>query len=953
MRRPREGGAAALAVPLLALAWLVVASGPAGAAGSRDLRSHVLIGVTPDQAFSVAVEGEEIPASPALSDSNGILTFEFSDSGYPEGPLTVFVAPEGVFLVSDISVSSVTETSARVTWTTNALGTSLVEYGTSAAYGSTSPADTSLVWEHRVDLAGLQPGTLYHFRVVSDDGEGRLATSGDRTFRTAHPPLEIAGVVVADVGTTWATIEWETSRPADSRVEYGETAAYGSSTIPDPEEVVDHSVTIDGLDPGTTYHFRAASYDAHGSAVSDDGTFDTGIEPLEMTSPVVEEIGTTSAVVSWTTTRPATSVLEIGETPAYELPAEVDSTLAVEHMVELEGLAPGTVYHFRASSRDAYGQTVASGDDTLETGVEPLGMTPPVVEETGTTSAIVSWTTTRPATSVLEIGETPAYELPAEVDSALVSEHVIELEDLVPGTVYHFRASSRDGYGQTVASADATLETEVEPLGMTSPLVGDVGTTWAVISWETSRPALSSIAYGPTAAYGDTLDIGGEFVTEHSSTLSGLAEGALYHFAAISIDGDGVGAVSADSTFSTLDPGPMGPPTFENVEANPVSATSVSIEWSTNRPSTSRVFYGCGTLDCCTPADTTLTVEHSVLLRGIVPGRDYCFVAQSACGPDVGESSPGTFRIELPDGEEIEEKPVTIVRSGVWLVGETSATIRWVADRACSTWVEYGRDDYSSSAAAAETGPCGYEAVLSGLAPATSYQYRIWASDEIGGAVVGAEGVFQTLEEHDGMAPGAPTGFTCTLRGGAVEGRWDANAEADLRGYFVYRMRLPDIRPCRGGDEESPDGRFARLNELPLSEPGFLDTEVEAGVSYAYEVVAVDESGNESEPSERLVVLVVPPDPDALSLSFYPNPFVERATLSFAVPAGGGRVVARVYSAAGRLVDTIADGDYAPGRYEAVWHGRDATGRQAAPGVYFCELSLGSDVRRAKITLVR
>jgi len=90
-------------------------------------------------------------------------------------------------VITDVSASSQTETSAVVTWTTNEAGTSQVEYGRTAQYGSTTVLDEELVATHSVTLSGLQPNTVYHFRVKSSDEAENEALSGDYVFATPPP----------------------------------------------------------------------------------------------------------------------------------------------------------------------------------------------------------------------------------------------------------------------------------------------------------------------------------------------------------------------------------------------------------------------------------------------------------------------------------------------------------------------------------------------------------------------------------------------------------------------------------------------------------------------------------------------------------------------------------------------------------------------------------------------
>src|SRR2546426_12605871 len=78
-------------------------------------------------------------------------------------------------LLSNIAADAVTDASALISWATDEVAISDVEYGTSAAYGDAT-ALYGLETSHRVVLSSLASGTLYHFRVKSRDAAGNLAT---------------------------------------------------------------------------------------------------------------------------------------------------------------------------------------------------------------------------------------------------------------------------------------------------------------------------------------------------------------------------------------------------------------------------------------------------------------------------------------------------------------------------------------------------------------------------------------------------------------------------------------------------------------------------------------------------------------------------------------------------------------------------------------------------------
>ena len=88
----------------------------------------------------------------------------------------------------------------------------------------------------------------------------------------AQPQIRV-GPYLQHVTQTSITIMWETTEPADSRVDYGTTPDYGQRAAA-PKPVKIHEVTIAGLRPETHYHYRVTS----AGASSRDATFDTAVK---------------------------------------------------------------------------------------------------------------------------------------------------------------------------------------------------------------------------------------------------------------------------------------------------------------------------------------------------------------------------------------------------------------------------------------------------------------------------------------------------------------------------------------------------------------------------------------------------------------------------------------------------------------------------------------------------
>jgi len=116
------------------------------------------------------------------------------------------------------------------------------------------------------------------------------------------------------------------------------------------------------------------------------------------------------------------------------------------------------------------------------------------------------------------------------------------------------------------------------------------------------------------------------------------------------------------------------------------------------------------------------------------------------------------------------------------------------------------------------------------------------------------------------------------------------------------------------------------------------------GVSYAQQCVptSVEDATDGTEAGRGV-----------LSLSnAFPNPSRggSRVVYSLAQP---GRVTARIYTLAGRVVTTLLDEPVGAGTHELAWDGLDSTGRPVAAGVYCFRVEADGEKENSAVVLVR
>ena len=286
--------------------------------------------------------------------------------------------------ISVLSSSNITSTSATVSWITNEVSDTQVEYGTTIGYGYSTTLNSTLITSHSQSLSGLTASTLYHYRVKSKDAAGNLATSGDQTFTTQDTPV-ITGTISGTVkNTSNAAISGATVTDGIRSAITDINGNYAISNIPSGT----YSVTA------SASGYQSSNQSSVSVTAGQITTVNFNLSPSpDITPPVISVISSSnitsnSVIISWTTNEVSDSQVEYGTTASYGSSTTLNSTLITSHSQYLSGLTSSTLYHYRVKSRDAAGNLATSDDQTFTTSAPASG---PVAfwkfdENTGTTA---------------------------------------------------------------------------------------------------------------------------------------------------------------------------------------------------------------------------------------------------------------------------------------------------------------------------------------------------------------------------------------------------------------------------------------------------------------------------------------------------------------------------------------------------------------------------------------
>ena len=230
-----------------------------------------------------------------------------------------------------------------------------------------------------VNVAGLLPAVMYHFRVVAVNSVG-TSYGSDQTFTTT-PVLTGPGENVGQTTATLTGLLNPGGSDATYYFEYGPSSNYGTVVPVAPADVgsgttpVAVSEVITGLDPHITYHFQLVGVIDGTTVDGGDQTFAAPYQqlPAANTSPAAS-VGRTTATLVGTVNPEGSDAgyqFQFGRTFAYgqavpSVAADAGSDVRDHAFREtITGLEPNTTYHYRIVATSGAGQSY--GDDVTFT----------------------------------------------------------------------------------------------------------------------------------------------------------------------------------------------------------------------------------------------------------------------------------------------------------------------------------------------------------------------------------------------------------------------------------------------------------------------------------------------------------------------------------------------------------------------------------------------------------
>jgi len=290
--------------------------------------------------------------------------------------------PPSTLVITNVQTGSITTAGSQVVWTTNIPANSSVDYGTTIAYGNSTPVDSAMVTSHQVTLSGLAAGTTYYYQVNSTDSKGNHGHGGNG-FKTAG--FSLSGTINPTAAGNGAAVALSGAASASATAD--NAGNYTFAGLPNGSYMVTPTHTGYAFTPGNQ------SATVNGANV-------TGVNFTANAAPVAPTI----------TTQPANQTVTVGQTATFT--AVAAGTAPLSYQWQKNGV------NIAGATSASYTTPVTTTSDSGSTFAVAVSNTAGTVTSAAATltvnaAAVAPTITTAPLNQTVTAGQTASFTVVA------------------------------------------------------------------------------------------------------------------------------------------------------------------------------------------------------------------------------------------------------------------------------------------------------------------------------------------------------------------------------------------------------------------------------------------------------------------------------------------------------------------------------------------------------------
>ncbi|XP_068097363.1 receptor-type tyrosine-protein phosphatase H isoform X6 [Hyperolius riggenbachi] len=557
--------------------------------------------------------------------------------------------------VSQVTLSSVTETSITVQWTA-APGT-VTGYKVSYTNGTTT-VDTNVGNTLQYTINSLSPGVTYNVTVYTLNGI--LTSPGVSNTTTTFPSLVIN--LQGTASEAYVNLTWTPPHDIHSS-DYSYTVNVMPGNL-NKTGIRSTSVQMTGLKPGMPYTFSVYSVTSNNVQSRTSNSITKTTLPSAVSNFHVTDVRATYVNLTWTPPMDDNS-----STYSYNITWNPGNHfLIVNHTnsAHVPELLPGVPYTFTIYTLTATGERSSTGLDAQNTTL-PSTVLEVRITNVLETNVNLSWTPPLDVYSSFYKYSVIVTSMPDNktMNDTAAPPPPIVVDNLLPGVPYTFtvytltNTSVRSFTG--LSNSTTTLPSPVQDLLVSDVQVNSVNLTWMAPTNINSKTYTYNVSVTSTVAEAsgqNTSRVGTNF-----TQVSGLAAGVTYTFTVYTLTQDLVQSNKYLTTTNTTLPNA---PT--NMNANAPSQSSLFIEWT--RPiDINAAFYEYGVYwyNATTEIGQNFTNATNSTITNLNPGNLYRIELRSV------------YKNGLSGVVSVNQRtmPISTQNFMVTNTTQTSATLSW------------------------------------------------------------------------------------------------------------------------------------------------------------------------------------------------------------------------------------------------------------------------------------
>ncbi|MDO8804059.1 MAG: hypothetical protein Q7R35_06495 [Elusimicrobiota bacterium] len=433
--------------------------------------------------------------------------------------------------------------------------------GSSVAFGSGGAVFSSVTYTYQdqqrsLTLQGLAAYTTYYLRLGTINWERTPNYTVLPSTKTSFPgPL--TGVSLNDIWSSSAAVSFTPGGASGGSVAEASVyrffgIIYKSSATPNPSV---SSLTISGLDPNTTYYFRAGGLYNGATLYSNAVPEFRQTLPQSLTGLNIPAVFQSSITVAWTplpgspqSAAAESYLLEADTGPAFSpvLFSSVTPNIGLNSLT-ISGLEPNTSYYFRAGAVNLEGYASYSAAPATSTMANPP-VAYPALEQTFTnltpTEMAINWqANSNPADTLYLVRISSNSSFATPVHSSSTKNNYASFTGLEPNTTYYPELTSYNRLNRpspvVVFSSMATGAYDPEIKAYTGLGVSSVTLNWddAIYPFNPAGTQYLAQVSSNSSFSGTVLSF---FTKDITASFSGLVSNASYYLRVSALNLTGV-----------------------------------------------------------------------------------------------------------------------------------------------------------------------------------------------------------------------------------------------------------------------------------------------------------------------------------------------------------------------------------------------------------------------------